>query len=85
MEHMVMIVPKDRDIGKAERIRQEHRQTGPERRKVRPLRQFHAKDHDGKNNGNHSVRECLKPLLAQPRPLSLGFAPDVRAGKWPPG
>ena len=59
MEHMVMVIPKNANVREAERIGKEHRQAGPERGKIGALGHFHVQHHDGDDDGNHSIRECL--------------------------
>ena len=74
MEHMVMVIPKNSNIGKAERIGEKNGQAGAERAKRSALRHFHIQHHDGDDDCNYSIRERFKPLLTHLHPLSFQFA-----------
>jgi hypothetical protein len=71
VEHVVMVIPKDPNIGEAECIGEEHRQPGTERGKIGSLWRFYVQHHDGDDDGNHSIRESLEPLFTQFQPLSF--------------
>ena len=63
-----MVIPKNADVGEAERIGEEHRQPGPECGKIGALRRFYVQHHDGDDDGNHSISESLEPLFTQFQP-----------------
>ena len=77
MEHMVMVIPKNANVGEAERVGKEHRQDGPERGKIGALWYFHFQHHDRDDDGNHSIRERLKPLLTHIVPYFLLESPPA--------
>ncbi len=66
-----MVVPKNTNIRKAERIGQEHRQTEPQSGEIGTCGHFHVQHHNGDDDGDHSIRERLEPLLTHRCPLSF--------------
>src|SRR5260370_22034015 len=66
-----MVVPKNTNIRKAERVGQEHRQTGPQSGEMGTCGHFHVQHHNGDDDGDHSIRERLEPFLTHRCPLSF--------------
>src|SRR6266850_5777557 len=64
MEHMVMIVPVDTDVYKAEDIAQKHGSDRRERSETGAVRNFHLKHHDGDDDRDDAIAERLEPVLA---------------------
>jgi len=71
MKHVVVIVPEYAHVDEAERVGQEYWQLGPQSGKARARGYFYFQNHDRDDDGHHSIRECLKPLLTHRRPLQF--------------
>src|SRR5579871_4585928 len=64
---MVMIVPINSDVHKAEDVAQENRREWNERGNTVPLRRLQLQHHNRNDDRDHSIAECFKPS----RPHSL--------------
>jgi len=62
-----MVIPKDADVAKAERVGQKYRQTGREREKIGACWHLQLQHHDSNNDGDHSIRESFQTLLIHRR------------------
>src|SRR4051794_24750572 len=64
MEHMVVVVPVDCDIDETEDVAEKHWNKRHESRQVRIVWHLHFQHHDGDDDGDHSIAECLESSLA---------------------
>jgi hypothetical protein len=65
MQHMMMVIPEDAHIQEAKRISQKQWQFGLERGDICSGRNLQVEHHNGNDDGDHSIRERLEPLLTQ--------------------
>src|SRR5690348_14301542 len=64
MEQMVMIVPVNADIDKAEHVADKYRQQWPQGSRIISMRHFHFKHHDGNDDRNDSIAECFQSIFS---------------------
>ena len=57
VEHVMMIVPINPNINKTEDIAEKYRKKRLKSAKVIARRRFHLENHDGDDNGDHSISE----------------------------
>src|SRR5215510_1525693 len=77
IEHMVMIVPVDTDVYKAEDIAQKHGSDRRERSETVAVRNFHLKHHDGDDDRDDAIAERLEPVLAHRTSWKRGESPKT--------
>jgi hypothetical protein len=63
MKQMMMIVPVNADVDKAEHIAHEYRKQGVQRGRIISVRHFHFQHHDGDDDGDHAIAEGFQPIL----------------------
>src|SRR5882757_7903462 len=59
---MMMVVPIDAEVNKAENVGQEHRQDWSKRCEIGTVRHLHFQHHNRDDDGDNAVAECLKPV-----------------------
>src|SRR5215207_9067629 len=65
LQQVMMIVPVDCDIQKAEDIAEKGGRKGDECAQIRPVRRLQLEHHDRDNDGDHTVAECFQPAFVQ--------------------
>src|SRR5215468_12699726 len=68
VQHVMMVVPVNADIYETQNIAEEHWQQRPQIFDAIAMRHLHLQHHNGDDNCDHSVTECLQASL---RHLSL--------------
>ena len=63
VQHVMVIVPVDTDVHKAQHIAEEHRQHRTQRLQVLTMRHLQLEDHDGDDDREHAVAERFEPPL----------------------
>jgi hypothetical protein len=64
LEQVVVVVPVDADIDKAQDVAQENRQQRFDRVPIRAVRHFQFQNHDRDDDGEHAITERFKPVLS---------------------
>jgi len=64
MQEVVMVVPEDTHVDKAQHIAAKHRQQFLQRSEIRPMRHLQFQHHDRNNDRDHAIAECFQPSLA---------------------
>ena len=64
MKHVVMVVPVDGEIDKAQDIAQKDGVQAPQRFDVFTVRNFELQNHDGDEDGQHAIAEGLGASLS---------------------
>ncbi|OIQ80596.1 hypothetical protein GALL_376390 [mine drainage metagenome] len=82
-----MVVPVDTDIDEAEHIAEKHRQQGQQCVEMLAVRHLQFQHHDGDDDGNHAITECLDaslfhgasamPALSQPPAWCQNGTPTI--------
>src|SRR3546814_7194889 len=60
MHHVVVVVPINADIDKAQYIAQQHGYDGKQRGERRRMGYFQLKHHNGDDDRQHSIAECFQ-------------------------
>ena len=63
MQHVVVVVPVDADVDKAQYITEEDGDEGNERLECLALRHLHFQHHDGDNDGDDAITEGFETAL----------------------
>src|SRR5262249_38818587 len=64
VQHVMMVVPVDREIDEAEHVAEEMRSRAYQRRPVGAMRQLQLQHHDGDDDGDDAVAESRQTFLA---------------------
>ena len=65
VEEMMMVVPVDTDVNKAQHIAEEDGQQIAQVFQFHAMRDLEFQNHDGDDDGDHTIAECFQPALAQ--------------------
>src|SRR5262245_17230889 len=82
---MMMVVPVDRDQDKTQHVTAKNWQQGREICQLRSVWRPHFEHHDGDDDGDDAVAECLEPGLSHDSELSVSRRPNSQErslGNW---
>src|SRR5437879_4526278 len=71
---MMMVVPVDAYIDKAQHVARENWNERSQRRKLGPVRWLQLQNHDGDDYREHAIAEGLESILVHPAMLSRALA-----------
>src|SRR5688500_9967664 len=77
MKQMMVVVPVDADIDKAEHIAYKYRKQGMQCVGIIPMRHFHFQYHNSDDDGNHSIAESFQPIFSHKPPWFV--APEYKS------
>ena len=67
-----MVVPVNANIHKAQNVAEKHRRQLTQVFQFHTMRHLELQNHDGDDDGDHTIAECFQPALAQCRnPMKL--------------
>jgi hypothetical protein len=64
VEQMMMVIPVNANVDKAQHITEKAGEQGSQRSEARPVWNLQLQYHDGDDDGHYAIAECLKPTFS---------------------